>query len=54
MECYTEMKWIKSEYSLRQTLNLVSQNVSKEVLLTGVKIQAKTPSPSGDYVLGEG
>ena len=30
------------------------QNVSKEVLLTGPKIQAKIPSHSGDSVLGEG
>ena len=30
------------------------QNVSREVLLTGPKILTKTPSHSGDYVLGEG
>ena len=54
MECYTGLKWVKKEYLLRQTLNLVSQNVFKKVLLTGPKIQAKIPSPSGDYVLGQG
>ena len=32
----------------------VYQNVSKDVLLTGAKIQAKILSPSGDCVLGEG
>ena len=42
--------WIKWEYSLPQTLNLSSQNVSKEVLLTGPKIQAKNPSHFGDCV----
>ena len=54
MECYTGLKWVKREYSLPQILSLVCQNVSKEVLLTGPKIQAKIPSHSGDYVLGEG
>ena len=54
MECFIELNWVKREYSLPQTLNLVSQNISKEVLLTGPKIQAKIPSPSGDCVLGEG
>ena len=38
-------------YSSLQTLNLVSQNVSKEILLTGFKIQAKILRPSGDCVL---
>ena len=54
MECYTGLKWVKREYSLPQTLSLVCQNVSWEVLLTGPKIQAKIPSHSGDCVLGEG
>ena len=54
MECYTGLKWVKREYSLPQILSLVCQNVSKEVLLTGPKIQAKIPSHSGDCVLGEG
>ena len=53
MECYTGLKLVKREYSLRQTLNLLSQNVSKEVLLTGPKIQAKIPSPCGDHMLRE-
>ena len=38
MECYTRLKWVKREYLLRQTLDLVSQDVSKEVLLTEPKI----------------
>ena len=54
MECYTGLKWVKREYSLPQILNLVYLNVSKEVLLTGPKIQAKIPSHSGDCGLGEG
>ena len=54
MECYTGLKWAKREYSLPQVLNLVCQNVSQEVLLTGLKIRAKIPSHSGDCVLGEG
>ena len=54
MECCSGLKRVKGEYSLPQTLNLVSQNTSKEVLLTGPKIQAKTPSHSEDFVLGEG
>ena len=54
MKCYTGLKWAKREYSLTQTLNLVCQNVFEEVLLTGPKIQAKIPNPSGDCVLGEG
>ena len=54
MECYTGLKWVKREYSLPQILSLVSQNVSKEVLLKGSKIQAKIPSHFGDCVLGEG
>ena len=54
MECYTAPKWVKREYSLPQILSLVWQNISKEVLLTGPKIQAKIPSHSGDCVLGDG
>ena len=54
MECCTGLKWVKREYSLPQILNLVYQNFSKEVLLTGPKIQAKTPSDSGGCILGEG
>ena len=53
MESYTGLKWVKREYSLPQILSLVYQNVSKEVLLTVPKIQAKIPSHSGDCVLGE-
>ena len=53
MECYTGLKWVKREYSLQQILNLVCRNVSKEILLTGPKIQAKISSPSGDCVLRE-
>ena len=53
MEWYTGLKWVKREYSLPQILSLVCQNVSKEVLQTGPKIQAKIPSHSGDCVLGE-
>ena len=37
-----------------EIFSLVCQNVSEEVLLTEPKIQAKTSSHSGDYVLGEG
>ena len=48
------LKWVKREYSLAQILSLVCQNVSKEVLLTGPKIQVKIPSHSGDCVLEEG
>ena len=29
MECYTGLKWVKREYSLPQTINLIYQNVSK-------------------------
>ena len=54
MEWYTGMKWVKREYSLPQILSLVSQNVSKEVLQTGPKIQAKIPSHSVECILGEG
>ena len=54
MKSYAGLKWVKREYSLPQILSLVCQNVSKEVLLTGPKIQAKIPSHSGDCVLGEG
>ena len=54
MECYTGLKWVKREYSLPQILNLVCQNVSLEVLLTGPKIQVKIPSHSGDCILAEG
>ena len=53
MECYTGLKWAEREYSLPQILNLVCQNVSKEVLLTRPKIQAKIPNHSGYCVLGE-
>ena len=54
MERYTGLKWVKRQYLIRQTLNLVSENVSEEVLLTGPNIQIKIPSPSGDCVFGEG
>ena len=54
MESYTGLKWVKREYSLPHIFSLVWQNVSEEVLLTEPKIQAKIPSHSGDYVLGEG
>ena len=54
MECYTGLKWVKREYSLPQTLSLACQNVSEEVLLTELKLQAKFPSHSGDCVLEEG
>ena len=47
-------EWIKREYLLPQILSLVCQNISKEVLQTGPKIQAKIPSHSGDCLLGEG
>ena len=39
VECYTGLKWVKREYLSLLILNLVSQNVSKEVLLTGPKTQ---------------
>ena len=57
MECYTGLKWVKTDFtikpikSLTQILNLVCQNVSKEALLTGPKIQVKIPSHCGDCVL---
>ena len=54
MECYTGLKWVKREYSLPQILSFVWQNVSKEVLLTGLKIPAKIPSYSGECVFEEG
>ena len=54
MESYTGLKWVKREYSLPQIFSLVCQNVSEEVLLTEPKIQAKIPSHSGDFILGEG
>ena len=44
MESYTGLQWAKREYSLPQTLSLVCQNVPKEVLLTGLKIQPKIPT----------
>ena len=53
VECYTGLKWVKREYSLRQILNLVCQNVSMEALLSRPKIQAKIPNYSGDCVLGQ-
>ena len=54
MESYTGLKWVKREYSLPQILSLVCQNVSKEVLQTGPKIQANVPKHFGDCVVGEG
>ena len=54
MECYTGLKCFERAYSLLQILNLLSQNVSRKVLLTGPKLQAKIPSHSGDCILGEG
>ena len=54
MEWYTGLKWVKREYSLPQILGLVCQNISKEVLQTGPKIQAKIQSHSGDCVLEDG
>ena len=54
IECCTGLIWVKREYSLLQILSLVHQNISKKVLLTGPKIQAKFSSHSGDYILGEG
>ena len=54
MKCYTGLKQVKRESLLRQILRLVCQNVSKEVLLTGLKIQTKIPSHSGDCLLAEG
>ena len=54
MEWHTGLKWVKREYLLPQILSLICQNVSKEVLQTGPKIQAKIPSHSGDCVLGNG
>ena len=48
MECYTGLKWVKTKYLLPQILSLVNQNISKEVLLTGPKIQAKIPIHSGE------
>ena len=54
MKSYAGLKWVKREYSLPQILSLVWQNVSKEVLVTGPKIQAKIASHSADCVLREG
>ena len=54
MECYTELKWFKREYSLPQFLILVCQKFSNEVLLTGPKIHAKVTIHSGACFLGEG
>ena len=54
MEWCTGLIWVTREDFLPQILNLVCQNISKEALLTGPKIQAKIPSHSGDCVLGEG
>ena len=53
MACYTGLKWVQREYSLPQILSFC-QNVSKDILLTGRKIQAKISSHSGDCILGEG
>ena len=50
LECYTGLIWLKGKYSLTQTLNLVPENVSEEVSLTGPKVL----SPSADWVLVEG
>ena len=41
VEYYTGLKWVKREYSLPQTLNLVCQSVCKNVLLTGPKFVQK-------------
>ena len=54
MECCSQVKWVKREHSISQVLNLSLPNVPKEVLLTVLKIQAKTPSHSGGSVLREG
>ena len=54
MESYTELKWVKKEYSLPQIFSLVCQNVSEEVLPTEPKIQAEIPNHSRDFILGEG
>ena len=53
MESYTGLKWVKREYSLPQIFSLVCQNVSEEVFPTEPKIQAKIPSHSRDFILGE-
>ena len=54
IEFYTGVEWVKREYSLPQILSLFCENVSEEVLLTGPKIQAKTPKYSGDCVWRKG
>ena len=54
MECYTQMKWVKREYSLPLILNFSLQKCPKETFLTRPKIQAKNPNHSEDCVLGEG
>ena len=53
MEWCTGLIWVTREDFLPQILNLACQNISKEALLTGPKIQAKIPSHSGDCILGE-
>ena len=40
-ECYTGLKWVKGEYPLTQTLNLVSQNLSKEVFINRIQNSSK-------------
>ena len=54
MECHTGLKWLKEGIHYCRFQTGVCQNGSKEVLLTGPKIQAKIPSHSGDCVLVEG
>ena len=54
MEYYAYLKWVKKGYSLPQILKLSVINVSKEVLLTGLKTQVKILSHSRGCVLGEG
>ena len=53
LECYTGLNGLEESIYNHRFLTWVGQNVFKEVLLTGPKIQAKVPSHFGDCALGE-
>ena len=53
MECYTELKWVKREYSLPQNITSVRQNVSK-IFANRTQNSSENSKPFWRLCLGRG
>ena len=55
MECYTGLKWVKTEYSLpHYSLNWLCQSVSKEFLFNGTDNSNENSEPFWRLHFGRG